>query len=105
EGSHLSHKIPEPWCHLTMQHSTLHERLASAVPNRSEFLTLWGTYRTLNRITATELIGRVRDAGCDILRTWTEKDETRQPPPDLRAIFREETLLTHQVVVLAKRRD
>jgi 2-polyprenyl-3-methyl-5-hydroxy-6-metoxy-1,4-benzoquinol methylase len=102
EGSHLFHKIPEPWCHLTTQHSALHERLVSAVPDTAELQSLWSAYRTLNKLTASELIDRIDKAGFEILRTWTEK-EKRQSPANLRAVFAEDALTTCQVVILAKR--
>jgi SAM-dependent methyltransferase len=100
EGSHLYQKISEPWCHLLMQHNTLHERLVAAVPDRNEFLTLWGTYRTLNRITVDELVDRIERAGFKVLRTLADK-EGRRPPAHLAAIYKNDVLTTHQVVVLA----
>jgi 2-polyprenyl-3-methyl-5-hydroxy-6-metoxy-1,4-benzoquinol methylase len=100
EGSHLFHKIPEPWCHLLLQHNTLHERLVAATPDKNEFLTLWGTYRTLNRITAGELVDRIADGGFEILKTWTDR-ETRRPPGSLMEVYKEDVLTTHQVIVLA----
>jgi len=101
EGSHLIHKIPEPWAHLLIQHDTLHERLVAAVPDRKEFLTLWGTYRTLNRMTVGELLEHLTATGFEILRTWTAKDDC-DPPARLKSIFQEETLLTSQIVALAR---
>ncbi|MEP7248082.1 MAG: methyltransferase domain-containing protein, partial [Gammaproteobacteria bacterium] len=101
EGAHLFHRIPEPWVHLEIQHNALHEKLVAAVPDRKEFLTLWGTYRTLNRITVAELQDHLRKADFEILRQWTQKDP-RTPPERLRAIYQEDVLTTHQVMMLAR---
>ena len=103
EGSHLTHRIREPWCHLLTQHSVFYERLCAAVPDPAERDALWSTYRTLNRITARELVERIARSGFEVLRTYFSKDAAA-PPQRLRAIYRDEVLSTNQVVVLARPR-
>jgi len=103
EGSHLMHKIPETWGHLLNQHNVYHQKLCVAVPDAEERSALWSTYRTLNRITAPELVERIKGAGFDILRTYSTK-ESMDPPPRLLAIYQREVLITNQIVVLARRR-
>lgn len=101
EGSHLTHKIDEPWGHLLHQHDVFYEKLQTAAPDESELQALWGTYSTLNRMTADELTGQLRDNGFEILRTYTTKEE-RDPPQRLKAIFKEEVLTTNQILVLSR---
>ena len=101
EGSHLTHKLDEPWGHLLHQLDVFHEKLKAAVPDEAELLALWGTYSTLNRMTADELLGHLRAAGFEILRTLAMKED-REPPQRLKAIFQEEQLTTHQIVVLSR---
>lgn len=103
EGSHLNHKLDEPWLHLLTQHDVLHERLAAVVSDSTELQTLWGMYETLNRVTADELIEHLKDGGFEILRTDIAKDP-RPVPPRLTAIFREEVLRTDQILVLCRPR-
>ena len=102
QGSHLHHRIGVPWAHLYMQHDVLHERLRTACVNPREAADLWGTYETLNRITANELVEHVRAAGFEIVRTHTTL-EPAPPPAHLTAIFNEKILRTDQVLVLARR--
>jgi SAM-dependent methyltransferase len=101
-GSHLMHKIGEPWAHLLNQHNVYYEKLVNATADSAEREALWSMYRTLNRITADELVERLEGAGFEILRTYTTRDEA-QPPRRLAHVFREEALRTSQVVVLGRR--
>jgi SAM-dependent methyltransferase len=100
EGSHLSHKIAEPWAHLSTQHNFFFERLAAATPDENELRELWSTFRTLNRVTAAELINHLERTGFRILKKYSTKDGP-EPPEKLTAIFRTEILTTNQIVVLA----
>jgi 2-polyprenyl-3-methyl-5-hydroxy-6-metoxy-1,4-benzoquinol methylase len=101
EGAHLHHRLGEPWVHLLSQDSVLYDKLAAAVRDKNELEALWGTYRTLNRVTADELMQHIEGNGFEIVRSWREKDP-RVPPERLRAVFHDDILTTHQVVVLAR---
>jgi SAM-dependent methyltransferase len=101
EGSHLVHKTAEPWGHLLSQHNAFHDRLCAAEPDADQRLSLWSTYRTLNRITAPELLDRMKGNGFEILRTYTTRDAL-DPPARLKAIFNVDVLTTNQVAVLAR---
>jgi len=100
-GSHLLHRIPEPWGHLTTQLDVYYGRLCEAVPDPGEREALWSTFMTLNRITAPELLQRIERAGFEIVRTYTTRDK-EEPPERLLAIFDRAILTTNQVVVLAR---
>ena len=102
EGSHLSHKVEEPWAHLLHQHDVLHEKLIAATPDERERQTLWGTYQTLNRLTAGELRAHMEASGFEVLRTYAPRDE-RPVPPRLKAIFSDEVLTTAQILMVARR--
>jgi SAM-dependent methyltransferase len=101
EGSHLAHKLDEPWIHLTTQHDVLEQRLREAVPDRAEFDGLWGTYTTLNRISGPELIHRLWEHGFEILEKQLFEDK-RTPPRELLGVFQEDVLETYQIVLLAR---
>ncbi len=103
EGSHLMHKIPEPWGHLLNQENVYYEKLCRAASGKTEVDALWSMFNTLNRITARELIERIEGNGFRILRSYTSRDP-RKPSSRLRAIFHDDVLTTNQVVVLAHRR-
>jgi 2-polyprenyl-3-methyl-5-hydroxy-6-metoxy-1,4-benzoquinol methylase len=102
-GSHLLHKIDEPWAHLTMQQNLYRDRLERATSDPEEFRVLWSTYETLNRITAAELVEHISQAGFEILKKAASKDGPR-PPARLKAIYQEEALVTNQIAVLARKR-
>jgi 2-polyprenyl-3-methyl-5-hydroxy-6-metoxy-1,4-benzoquinol methylase len=101
EGSHLAHKLDEPWVHLSTQHDVLEQLLRQAVPDRAEFDGLWGTYTTLNRISGPELIRRLREHGFEILEKQLFEDK-RTPPRELLEVFKEDVLETYQIVLLAR---
>jgi len=103
EGSHLVHRLSEPWVHLSHQHNALYDALVAAVPDAAEVRELWSTYETLNRITGPELVDAIAAAGFDILQThYTQDKET--PPKRLTQIFDSRVLTTNQVALLARRR-
>ncbi len=102
EGAHLASRLQEPWVHLLTQQNLLYEKLAASTHDKKELEALWGTYATLNRITAPELLDHVERGGFEILRVYTTKDE-RPVPARLAAIFREDVLITSQVALLGRR--
>jgi SAM-dependent methyltransferase len=100
-GSHLTHKIPEPWVHLLTQDTVLRERLAAATPDREECRALESVYGTLNRITAPQFVDAIGGAGFKVLRTYFTKDKEK-PTANLLRVFNRNILSTNQVVVLAR---
>jgi len=100
-GSHLTHRVKEPWFHLLAQDTVLRDRLAAETPDPEERRALESTYDTLNRITADELVESIRAAGFRILRTYTTRDREK-PSPRLLRVFDRDTLTTNQVVVLGE---
>lgn len=102
EGSHLCHKIQEPWGHLLHQHNAYYDKLAAVTGDAEELRSLWSTYRTLNRITVQQLLENLREQNFEILRTYTTRNEL-QPPARLKTIFREDVLVTEQIVALARK--
>lgn len=99
EGSHLFHRIAEPWGHLSMQENLYYSRLCMAAQSKEEVDALWSCYQTLNRITAPELLERLQQAGLKILREQTFPG-SRRPPRKLLGIYQKDVLETEQVVVL-----
>jgi cyclopropane fatty-acyl-phospholipid synthase-like methyltransferase len=102
-GSHLTHKIAQPWGHLLTQDTVLRERLAAATPDADEFRALESVYGTLNRLTAPEFVEAIKAAGFKILRTYVTKDKEK-PTPELLRVFNRDVLTTNQVVVLSQPR-
>lgn len=102
EGSHLFHKIEEPWGHLLTQHNAYYDKLAAVCADAEELRSLWSTYRTLNRIGVEQLLDKLREHHFEILRTYTTRNEL-QPPERLKTIYREDVLLTEQIVALSRK--
>jgi 2-polyprenyl-3-methyl-5-hydroxy-6-metoxy-1,4-benzoquinol methylase len=102
-GSHLTHRVKEPWFHLLTQETVRNDRLATATPDPEERRALESMYETLNRITAPELVEAVREAGFQIVRTYTTRD-VETPSERLLRVFDRDVLTTAQVVVLAQAR-
>ncbi|MGY6214836.1 class I SAM-dependent methyltransferase [Methylolobus aquaticus] len=102
EGAHLSHKIPEPWGHLTNQSNIYRMKLHRSCPTPDEFKRLWSTFNTLNRITADQLESLLAEGGFRILRRYTTQCAA-EPPAALLAVYREVVLRTEQIVLLAQR--
>lgn len=101
EGSHLFQKVPERWGHLCHQDSEYMHALAAACPDKAEHDSLVSTYRTLNRITASRLVGYIKEAGFDILREYLTYDDY-PIPPEIEAVYQQEVLRTQQIVLLAR---
>jgi cyclopropane fatty-acyl-phospholipid synthase-like methyltransferase len=101
EGSHMLPWIPEPWAHLLDQHSVYCDRLRAGTRDDAEFQSLWSTYRTLNRVTADELVALARGARFQVLRDYRTKDE-REVPARLLAVYQRDVVTTNQVVLLLK---
>ncbi len=102
EGSHLCQWVPEPWGHLTNQDNLYHAKLARACNDEIQLQSLLSMYTTLNRITASQLVSKIEFAGFEILREY-RSHEPLTPSKELCEIYREDALLTNQVVILANR--
>ena len=100
EGSHLFHKIPEPWGHLSNQDSVYYAKLCSSCESKYEIDTLWSCYQTLNRLTADGLIELLESSGLHIIRKYFTQ-ESHYLPDNLSRVYKKEVLLTNQIVVLA----
>ena len=101
DGSHLYHRVPEPWAHLTMQSDRYLDRLTNACASLEERDALWGCFATLNRITAPELKRRLDATGLTLLREfYSEDSEKGDPPSDLLEVYQKDVLVTNQVVLL-----
>jgi hypothetical protein len=104
EGSHLMQWVNEPWGHLLNQHNAYYDKLVAATRECSEELctALWSTYRTLNRITVSELVNLLKGHGFEILKEYKTQDGI-DPPERLKKIFDLSVLTTNQIVLLARR--
>jgi SAM-dependent methyltransferase len=100
EGSHLNALVPEPWGHLTNQLNTYQDKLRAACPDEPTFSSLWSTYSSLNRLTASELIDLLAKCHFCILRQHTTSEELA-PPQSLLHAYDPGVLTTNQVVLLA----
>ena len=101
DGSHLSHRVPQPWAHLTMQDDLYYKRLGEACTSMEERDALWACFSTLNKLTAPELVRRLDRTGMTLLRQYTSEIENQEPPPAaLLEVFTREVLMTNQVVLL-----
>jgi 2-polyprenyl-3-methyl-5-hydroxy-6-metoxy-1,4-benzoquinol methylase len=101
DGSHLAHRIPEPWAHLTMQGDLYLKRLTEACTRTDERDALWACFSTLNKLTAPELKRRLDRTGMTLLREYTsENADSGEPPSALLEVFTREALMTNQVVLL-----
>jgi ubiquinone/menaquinone biosynthesis C-methylase UbiE len=118
-GSHMQRLVDEPWAHLAHDESEFVAMLQAAedhVPE-SERDVLYRThafdelkrhlideYRSLNRITADELVRHIEDAGFTIEDERRIRVEGLFPDDRLLARYSPDLLLTNQVVVLATKR-
>jgi SAM-dependent methyltransferase len=103
EGSHLYHKIKEPWGHLLNQGNIYFDKLTKACLNKDEVDALWSTYQTLNRVTVPELKEYLSDLNFKIVREYTTKDpRDRSVPARISRIFDVNILRVNQVVLLCR---
>lgn len=118
-GSHLQRLVDEPWAHLLHGEEEFLRRAAAArdeVPEHEKDTLyrdhsfeelkryLLGEYRSLNRITAEELIRSVSAAGFEIETTRLIEAEGVEPDASLLQKYPRELLLTNQIVITARRR-
>lgn len=117
-GSHLQRLVDEPWAHLLHGEEEFLRRAAAAHDNvpLAEQDTLYrdhsfedlkhhllDEYRSLNRITAQDLLAEVRVAGFEITSTRLIEPEGVTPPSSLLERYPLDLLMTNQIVILARR--
>lgn len=119
-GSHLQRLVDEPWAHLALDEGEFLRRAAAATDhvaadqqdvlyrtNAFEDVKrhLLDEYRTLNRMTAEDLLDWVSAAGFDL--EWSRlipPDAPIEPDSRLLARYPRELLMANQVVLLARAR-
>lgn len=117
-GSHLQRLVDEPWAHLRLGEEEFLRRAAAAqdeVPEHEKDTLyrdhsfeelkryLLGEYRSLNRITAEDLIRSVSATGFEIAVPRLIEAEGVVPDAGLLERFPRELLLTNQIVLTARR--
>ena len=106
EGSHLFHRIPKPWGHLTTQQSIYFDQLCKACESKEETQSLWSCYETLNKLTIPELRRTLLRNHFEIIREYsTEDPHIADLPANLLEIYRPEILTTNQVIFLARKNE
>lgn len=103
EGGHLWALGWHRWEHLTHQISDIEDMIAYRPELvEAERKALWSMFRTLNRITAEDLIVRIKAAGFTMLRE--HRTETELTPPEaLGRTYAQNALRTKQIVALFRR--
>lgn len=115
-GSHLRRLVAEPWAHLLHDADDFLRMAAGArdtVPDEEKDILyrthafdelkahLLDEYRSLNRITADELVRLVRRAGFRIEESRRIAEEGLRPDPRLLERYPLELLVTNQIVLVA----
>lgn len=101
DGSHLYHRIPEPWAHLRDQDSVYYDKLCRACDSPEEVAALWSCYQWLNKMTAAQLREHLQVAGFVIEREFFAGFPA-EVPADLLTVYQREVLETNQLVYLAR---
>ncbi len=101
-GSHLGAVIKEPWAHLRMPHNLLVDLLKIQCKDEGEYAELLNCYETLNKITANELSAALTESGFEILREYKTQVPGHFPDCRLISTYREDVLMTEQIVMLAR---
>jgi len=119
-GSHLQRLVDEPWAHLRLGEEEFLRRAAAAqdeVPEHEKDTLyrdhsfaelkryLLGEYRSLNRITAEELIRSVSATGFEIAVPRLIEAEGVVPDACLLEKYPRELLLTNQIVLTARKSE
>ena len=110
-GSHLREFIETPWAHLTLDHSTLkqrverkHDQLLKQQDKRQR-AWMFEQFNELNKITAEELSSYFADAGFEFKRREITKTQL-EPPAMLHFAFTKDALLTNELrFITAKSRQ
>ena len=105
EGSHLYEYIKEPWGHLINQLNVYYDKLIAANKADNDDLrkSLWSTFTTLNRITASEVEKRFGNKNFELIRKYITRDQL-DPPDFLTEIYNHNVLTTNQIVLLFRKK-
>lgn len=105
EGSHLYEYIKEPWGHLINPSNVYYDKLITAnkADNDDIRKSLWSTFTTLNRITASDLESRFVNKNFEIIRKYTTLDQL-DPPDFLAEIYNRNILTINQIVLLLRKK-
>ena len=101
EGSHLFHRIPEPWGHIWNQESIYFRKLSESCESDDEVAALWSCFQTLNKLTASDLVELMHQHGFEIIREDKTEDQY-QPHPGLEEVICPDVLRTNQIIILAR---
>ncbi len=104
DGSHLYHRIPEPWAHLRDQESVYYSKLCRACDSPEEVAALWSCYQWLNKMTSARLREHLEAAGFVIEREFFAGFPA-DVPAELLGVYQREVLETNQLVYLARVAD
>ncbi|HEY9143917.1 MAG TPA: class I SAM-dependent methyltransferase [Arenimonas sp.] len=104
DGSHLYHRIPEPWAHLRDQESVYYDKLCRACDSPEEVAALWSCYQWLNKMTAAQLREHLQEVGFVIEREHFSKFP-EDVPADLIRVYQRNVLEAKQLVYLARVAD
>jgi SAM-dependent methyltransferase len=100
EGSHLWEIGYRNWEHLTGQIDHIQRDLrAIDEPRRSH---LWGTFSTLNKLTAEMMLDGITSAGFELLREYRTHTE-KVPPAPLLSVYQTNILTCDQIVALFRK--
>jgi cyclopropane fatty-acyl-phospholipid synthase-like methyltransferase len=99
KGSHLYKYFSSPWHHLMLSLDQLMETVFKPGGNEVRQQREWQQFVELNRLTATDFLGRARSAGFKPGRTALRRTQT-QPPQRLLRIYSEEALLNEELVTV-----
>jgi cyclopropane fatty-acyl-phospholipid synthase-like methyltransferase len=103
EGGHLWALGWRAWEHLAHQFSDIEDAIAYKPGlTDEERRSLNSMFRSLNRITADDLLARIEGAGFSLLRQQ-RSETTLDPPAALLSAYRREALTTVQIVALFQR--
>jgi hypothetical protein len=105
EGGHLWAIGYEAWEHLLSQSANVEADIAAAPDLSAETKAgLVAMFRTLNRITADDLLERFKAAGLTLLREQRDRTD-REPPVCLTRAYTMDALTTYQIVALFRKPD
>lgn len=117
-GSHLQRFTAEPWAHLLKSDAELWQIIESHQldfsPDQKDVMArvrdeetirnfLFKSYQELNRLTAEEFLDHVVAAGFKLEKQVVKQIEGMDVPRELRYRYRDDVLLTNEVVVLARK--
>jgi len=117
-GSHLQRFTNEPWAHLLKSDADLWQIIQSHQldfsPDQKDVMArvrdeetirnfLYESYQQLNKLTADEFVDLLRETGFIIEKQVVNKTEGMDIPRELKYRYRDEVLLTNEVVILARK--